>query len=264
MRDWWWNEDGHSSTEPVSVRSTGGDWNVGSWYTMTVSAVGDTITAYLRNKGDPFSSAELIGQLYDHTSQYSSGGLGFITNGCEAHIDNVVIYDDAASYDSETITAISVPFDQEHETDNQIKFAISDNAGNIGTSNAYTVKIDATEPTIEITSVTSSQGTDNWYEETANELYYFSDDDGIAHVVTLTGDISDGGSGPQKVSFSSCFDETPQDDTNVGGGTWTSDQATDYEIAAGGGDPGGTVTVTAHDNAGLTNTDTVTFNEDNA
>ena len=48
----------------------------------------------------------------------------------------------------ETITAEDVPFNQDSETLNKIKFRISDIAGNIGFSPPYTVKIDADPPEI--------------------------------------------------------------------------------------------------------------------
>ena len=52
--------------------------------------------------------------------------------------------------DYETITASSVPFNQDSSWKNKIKFKIRDMAGNMGYSSEYTVKIDATSPSASI------------------------------------------------------------------------------------------------------------------
>jgi len=52
--------------------------------------------------------------------------------------------------DYQTITASNVPFNQDSETQNKIKFKISDMAGNTVESSVYTVKIDATPPSASI------------------------------------------------------------------------------------------------------------------
>jgi hypothetical protein len=46
----------------------------------------------------------------------------------------------------QTVTAANVPFDQDSGTFNQIEFMIPDLAGNIGTSQAYTIMIDSNSP----------------------------------------------------------------------------------------------------------------------
>ncbi|MDI6642238.1 MAG: hypothetical protein QME68_08030, partial [Elusimicrobiota bacterium] len=52
----------------------------------------------------------------------------------------------SGSKNIETATAIDVPFNQTSETENKIRFKVSDIAGNEGTSLAYTVKIDTIPP----------------------------------------------------------------------------------------------------------------------
>ena len=67
--------------------------------------------------------------------------------------------------DYETITASSVPFNQDSSWKNKIKFMISDMAGNTGYSSVYTVKIDATSPSAPIISSTTHPNEDEWYSD---------------------------------------------------------------------------------------------------
>ncbi|RLG28075.1 hypothetical protein DRO03_10685, partial [Methanosarcinales archaeon] len=52
--------------------------------------------------------------------------------------------DGATSY--QTITADSIPFNQDSGTQNMIKFKIDDAARNTGESEEYTVRVDVTDP----------------------------------------------------------------------------------------------------------------------
>ena len=65
---------------------------------------------------------------------------------------------------SHTITARDVPFNQDSKDKNKIKFGIKDKAGNTGTSNVRTVKIDGTRPKTDCTfSPSSPDGENDWY-----------------------------------------------------------------------------------------------------
>ncbi|PXF56268.1 MAG: hypothetical protein C4B59_17155 [Candidatus Methanogaster sp.] len=69
--------------------------------------------------------------------------------------------DGTTSY--QTITAGSVPFNQDSGMQNMIKFRIDDAATNTGESDEYTVKIDTADPSAPVISSQTHPDEDEWY-----------------------------------------------------------------------------------------------------
>jgi len=86
---------------------------------------------------DITAGLDVGGALYKYSINGGSTWSSWISASCTGS-------DGTTSY--QTITAGSVPFNQDSGTQNKIKFKITDIAGNAGYSSAYTVKIDATDP----------------------------------------------------------------------------------------------------------------------
>jgi len=69
--------------------------------------------------------------------------------------------DGTTSY--QTITAGSVPFNQDSGTQNMIKFRIDDAATNTGKSDEYVVRADASDPSAPVVSSSTHPEEDEWY-----------------------------------------------------------------------------------------------------
>ncbi|MFC2061913.1 LamG-like jellyroll fold domain-containing protein, partial [Elusimicrobiota bacterium] len=99
--------------------------------------------------------------------RYNSGCIKYSTDGgnawtIDASTTRTVTSGDNGTVSLEISTATTLPF-HSSETDCQIKFMISDRAGNVAVSDAYTVKIDTIPPT---QPALSSPVTDTWSSST--------------------------------------------------------------------------------------------------
>ncbi|MDD3292355.1 MAG: PKD domain-containing protein [Methanocellales archaeon] len=83
---------------------------------------------------DDDSGLDVSTAYYKYSTDGGSTWIGWVSTSCTGS---------DYTTDYETITATSVPFNQDSETKNKIKFKINDMAGNMGYSSVYTVKIEA-------------------------------------------------------------------------------------------------------------------------
>ena len=90
---------------------------------------------------DTASGLDVSTAYYKYSTNGGSTWNGWISATCTGS---------DSTTDYQTITASNVPFNQDSETQNKIKFKISDMAGNTVESSVYTVKIDATPPSASI------------------------------------------------------------------------------------------------------------------
>jgi hypothetical protein len=71
---------------------------------------------------------------------------------------------------------LAVPFGQDHDADNKIRFRATDLAGNIGTSSEFIIKVDTTAPTITVNSVDGQYyATPPLMDVDFNDLYTLDD-----------------------------------------------------------------------------------------
>ena len=102
---------------------------------------------------DVRSGLDVSTALYKYSSDGGPTWSGWISASCTGS-DGITPY--------QTITADSVPFNQDSGTQNKIKFRIDDMVGNTGESGEYTVKIDAADPSAPVISSSTHPDEDEW------------------------------------------------------------------------------------------------------
>jgi hypothetical protein len=160
-----------------------GSWNgitPSGWYT---SSKAPTVTVSVT---DNISGLDTAGAFY----QFSTDGGATWSGWTAASVTGT-----DGSTVPQTLTAASVPFDQDSRTMNMLRFRIIDLAGNVGTSADYTIKIDTVSP-------------GNWTDVTPVGWY------NLSKAPTVTVQAGDGGSG-LKVSAAQYQFSTD------GGATWS-------------------------------------------
>ncbi len=150
---------------------------------------------------------------------------------------------------------INYTINQNEDGGLSILISVYDNLGHMNTTELQ-LSLDNLAPDLSITGV-SSNYLEYFYEATFASIYYFSDDDGITHTLTIDGTFSDADSGSQNVSFEAgIFGDSP---SSITASPFSTSEYTIEPLVH----TTDTLTVTAYDRVGNPRSITITFIEDN-
>ena len=134
-----------------------------------------------------------------------------------------------------------------------------DNVGNVSTAASDTITIDLTAPVIDTIAVTSSSGTyfyDPGLAATGGTVYFNSlASEGSGQTLTVTATVTEGN--PDSFQGATAFGDSPSADTSSAGG-WTQQYSVEENATTQSG-----IVFTVTDDAGNTDTATITFTQDN-